>query len=217
MRSGPAEAKRKNLSFVLIPPNAPGITITPNEVMGSRGIATNDVTFDNVELPFDNVVGGEEGWNNGWALLAGPALEVEKLQPTTLALATAEAALEEAWQYSTERVQFGQHICGHQAVRHALADARTRLEACRCMVEKAVGMVERGEPSAAMTSMTKLFVSETAVQIVLECQKVMGAYGYAEGFQMERRVRDILLMPIIGGSSAIQRNNIANLLELPRN
>jgi alkylation response protein AidB-like acyl-CoA dehydrogenase len=64
--------------------------------------------------------------------------------------------------------------------------------------------------------MTKLFVTETAKSVVLDCQSVMGAYGYAHGFDMERYVRDVLLLPIIGGSSSIQRNNIANRLGLPR-
>ncbi len=65
--------------------------------------------------------------------------------------------------------------------------------------------------------MAKLFVGEAAKEIVLACQQqVMGAYGYAVGFQMERYVRDVLAVPIYGGSSAIQRNNIANLMKLPR-
>ena len=65
--------------------------------------------------------------------------------------------------------------------------------------------------------MAKLYICETAKDIVLSCQQyVMGAYGYATGFNMERYVRDILIMPIAGGSSAIQRNNIANLMKLPR-
>jgi len=77
--------------------------------------------------------------------------------------------------------------------------------------------VETGQPSATATSMAKLFISETAKEIVLNCQQyVMGAYGYAHGFNMERHVRDILAVPIYGGSSAIQRNNIASLMKLPR-
>ena len=64
--------------------------------------------------------------------------------------------------------------------------------------------------------MVKLFVTETAMEIVLTCQRVMGAYGYSNEFAMERHVRDIIAMPIYGGSSAIQRNNIANSLGLPR-
>ena len=64
--------------------------------------------------------------------------------------------------------------------------------------------------------MTKLFVCDTAVEIVLACQRIMGAYGYASEFLMERYVRDVLAMPILGGSSAIQKNNISNRLGLPR-
>ncbi len=66
------------------------------------------------------------------------------------------------------------------------------------------------------TSMAKLFVCDTAREIVLTCQQIMGAYGYVAGYDMERYVRDILILPILGGSSAIQKNNIANRLNLPR-
>jgi alkylation response protein AidB-like acyl-CoA dehydrogenase len=58
----------------------------------------------------------------------------------------------------------------------------------------------------------KLFVNEAAKQVVLECQTILGAYDYVKGFDMERYVRDVLLMPIIGGSTAIQKNNIAKYL-----
>ena len=64
--------------------------------------------------------------------------------------------------------------------------------------------------------MAKLFVADTARDIVVKCQEVMGAYGYAHGFAMERYVRDVMIMPIWGGSSAIQKNNIANLMWLPQ-
>jgi alkylation response protein AidB-like acyl-CoA dehydrogenase len=63
--------------------------------------------------------------------------------------------------------------------------------------------------------MAKLFVADTAVDIVLSCQRVMGAYGYAREYDMERYVRDILCMPMVGGSSNMQKNNIANRLRLP--
>ena len=62
----------------------------------------------------------------------------------------------------------------------------------------------------------KLFVGDTAVQIVLDCQRVMGAYGCTEDYDMERHLRDICVMPIVGGSSAMQKNNIAARLRLPR-
>lgn len=84
-----------------------------------------------------------------------------------------------------------------------LSDAQTKLQACRLMIKHATYLVENSMDSAVATSMAKLFVTETAKEIVLACQQyVMGVYGYAHGFNMERHVRDILGGPIYGGSSA---------------
>ncbi len=216
VRSGPPESRRKNLSFVLIPTSAPGVSITVLGAMGHNGTPLADVTFDNVELSIDDVVGGESGWNNGWSVLAGPSLEVEKLAPAAIALGIAEAALAEAWEYSQSRVQGGKRICGHQSIRHVLADAQTQIQACRLMLGHAAWLVETQQPSAVATSMAKLFVADRAKEITLACQQVLGAYGYAHGLQMQRYVRDVLATPIYGGSSVVQRNNIANLMSLPR-
>lgn len=217
VRSGSVTEKRNNLSFILIPTSAPGVSITKLTAMGHNGAPLTDVIFEDVELSIEDIVGGEAGWNNGWSALAGPALEVEKLAPASIALGIAEAALDEAWEYSQQRKQGGRRICGHQSVRHVLAEARTQLQACRLMLANAAWLVQEGKASAVATSMSKLFVTERAKEITLACQQqVMGAYGYAHGFNMERYVRDVLAITIYGGSSAIQRNNIANLLKLPR-
>ena len=216
VRSGPVEDRRRNLSFLLIPTDAPGVSMSKIPTMGLRGVPTNDVVFDNVEIPAENILGGEERWNQGWSQLAGPTLEVEKLQPSAMAVGLGEAAVEEAWAYSQERVQFGKRICGHQAVRHLLADAQTRMQTCRLMLAHSAELLDQGLPSAVQTSMTKLYISETVRGVVIDCQTVLGAYGYAEGFNMERYVRDALVLPIFGGSTAIQKNNIASLMRLPQ-
>ncbi|MEO6717699.1 MAG: acyl-CoA dehydrogenase family protein [Novosphingobium sp.] len=216
VRSGEPQARYKNLSMVLVPTDAPGLTLQPVGAMGVRGIPVNDVVLEDVEVPFANVLGGEAFWNEGWSLLAGPALEIEKLETPALALGVAEAAVAEAWEYSQQRKQFGAPICTIQSIRHMLSDVQTKLQACRLMLMSAAWKVDQGLPSAVDTSMAKLFVSDTARDVVLTCQQVLGAYGYAQGFAMERYVRDVLVMPIWGGSSAIQKNNIANLMRLPR-
>jgi alkylation response protein AidB-like acyl-CoA dehydrogenase len=217
VRTGPPEARRRNLSFVLIPPSAKGVTLVPMQALGTNGLGLFDVILDQVEVPIENLMGGEPGWNNAWSTLAGPALEVEKLGPIAIAVGIAEAAVAEAWAYSQQREQGGVKICAHQAVRHTLADAQTQLQACRLMMQHAAWLVEQRMPSAVATSMAKVFVAETTRNIVINCQQhVMGAYGYARGFGMERHVRDVLGVPIYGGSTAIQRNNIANLMKLPR-
>jgi alkylation response protein AidB-like acyl-CoA dehydrogenase len=210
------EAPRyRNLSLVLIPPTADGVTITDIEHMGLRYAETCDVIFENVRVPVANIVGEEAGWNRGWPMLAGPSLDVEKIEIVACALGIASAALEDAWQYSQERRQFGKPICAHQSVRHSLVEARTKLQACRHMLYHAAWLADQNRPCSVESSMAKLFVGDTAVEIVLACQRVMGAYGCAEEYDMERYVRDLLVIPIIGGSSGMQKNNIANRLGLP--
>jgi alkylation response protein AidB-like acyl-CoA dehydrogenase len=216
VRSGPVESRRQNLSFVIVPTDAPGLTITTLPTMGTRGVPTCDVVLDDVVVSVADVMGGEAGWNAGWGMLTGRALEVEKLNTSAMALGFAEGALAEAWEYSQQRVQGGRKICGHQSIRHVLADCQVKVHACRLMVREAAWRVQEDHSPAVATSMSKLYVAETAKEVVLACQQVLGAYGYAEGLNMERYVRDILAVPIYGGSSAIQRNNVVNLLGLPK-
>ena len=214
VRTGPEEDRYRNLSFVLVPPSLPGVQINPIEHANLRYTLSSDVLFDDVEIPIENLVGGPEAWNRGWKLLAGKALDVEKIEITAVTFGIAQAALDEAWEYAGQRRQFGKPIASHQSVRHDLAEARTKLEACRLMLYRAAWLAQQDQPCSVETSMAKLFVADTAVEIALTCQRILGAYGLAEGHDMERHVRDLLGMPIVGGSSNMQKNNIANRLGL---
>jgi alkylation response protein AidB-like acyl-CoA dehydrogenase len=215
VRSGDLEERYRNLSLVLVPTGLPGIRIEDMNHMGLRYAATTDVVFEDVRVPVDNIVGGMDKWNQGWPMLAGRALDVERLEITAVALGIASAAVEDAWEYAQERKQFGRPICAHQSVRHDLVDARTRLQACRHMLYHAAWKANENRDCSVESSMAKLFVAETGVDIVLTCQQVLGAYGCAEEYDMERYVRDMVCMPIVGGSSKMQKNNIANRLGLP--
>ena len=207
--------KRQALSFLLIPRGTPGVSVTPIEHSNLRYTASCDVHFDDVRLPLEAIVGGREKWCQGWSMLAGRALDVEKLEITAVTFGIAQAAVEEAWQYAQERTQFGKPICAHQAIRHKLVTARTRLEACRLMLYQAAELAQAGLPCAIESSMAKLFVADTGVEIGVACQQILGAYGLSDAYDMERNVRDLLGMPIVGGSSDMQRNNLAALWRLP--
>lgn len=215
VRSGPAEDKYKNLSFVLVPTGTPGMSIVDINHMGLRYSATTDVIYEDVRVPVANIVGGMEKWNKGWPMLAGRALDVERLEITAVALGIATAAVNDVWQYAQERKQFGKPICAHQSIRHDLVDAKTKLQACRHMLYHAAWLASEGRDCGVESSMAKLFIADTGVEIVLKCQQIMGAYGCAEEYDMERYVRDMVCMPIVGGSSKMQKNNIANRLGLP--
>lgn len=206
--------KYRNLSIVMIPPDTPGITITDIDHMGFKYTQTTDVIFDDVEVPVGNVVGGEAGWNQGWQKLVGPALDIERLEVAALSLGIAQAAVADAWQYAQERKQFGRLISGHQAVRHSLVNCQTKLRACEHMLYHAAWLANEGKECAVESSMAKMFVTDTGLEIVLACQQVMGAYGCSEEYDLARHVRDMTCMPIIGGSSNMQRNNIANRMRL---
>lgn len=214
LRTGPKEDRYKNLSIVLIPPTLPGITITPLGHLGIRGVETKDVIFEDVPVPAANILGGEAMWNKGWNQLAGRALEVEKLELSACALGLAEAALADAWAYSEDRVQFGRAIAGHQAVRHTLAEAQTKVRAMRLMLYSAAWLADQGRPCSVETSMAKLFCCEAAAEVTQMCMRVTGAYGLSDQMDMERYTRDAVSLPIVGGSSNMQKNNIANRLKL---
>lgn len=215
VNSDPDAPRRNALSFLLIPARAAGITVAPIEHVNLRYTASCDVHFDEVRLPLDAIVGGPDRWCQGWNMLAGRALDVEKLEVAACTFGVAQAAVEEAWDYAQQRVQFGKPICAHQAIRHKLVTARTRLEACRLMLYHAAALAHEGRPCAVETSMAKLFVADTGVDIALACQQVMGAYALSDEYDMDRNVRDLLGMPIVGGSSDMQKNNLAALWKLP--
>lgn len=216
VQTGPADERYKNLSIVLIPPTTEGVSITGIDCMGMKGAATTDVSFSDVRVPAANIIGGEDGWNRGWDFIVGSGLDVEKLEVAAIALGLASAAFDDSWQYVQERKQFGKSIGSYQSTRHMLADMRTSLHSCRLMMMHAAWLAQQNQPCRLETSMTKLHICEAGKKIALDAQTILGAYGYAKDYDVERYVRDSLLMPIIGGSAAIQRNNITNWMNLPK-
>ncbi|MEL6781324.1 MAG: acyl-CoA dehydrogenase family protein [Pseudomonadota bacterium] len=214
VRTGPEEAKRENLTFLLIPTDTPGISMQPLAHSNLRYTESMDVYFDDVRLPADAIVGGEQNWNRGFQMLTGRALDVEKIEITAVAYGVARMAVDEAWRYAQERVQFGKPISKHQAIRHKLVAAKTKLAACRHMLYHGAWLANEGLPCSVETAMAKLFCADMGVEIGIACQQVIGAYGLSDAYDIERCVRDLLSMPIVGGSSDMQKNNLASLLRL---
>jgi alkylation response protein AidB-like acyl-CoA dehydrogenase len=202
--------------LLLVPIKSNSDTITVTDAIGMHSAPTNDVLLENVELPLEAVVGGPEGWNRGWEMLVGPVLDVERLEVAAMAVGLAEAAIADAWSYAETRKQFGKAISNYQAIRHKLADLATDALAARLMLYHAAGKADRGEPVGPESAMAKLFCTERAKSIALDCQQIVGAYGLTPDYDVERYVREALILPIVGGSSNIQRNNISNMLGLAK-
>ena len=204
VRTGAPDSGHDGITMLSVPMRSEGIEIRPIETMGGREV--NDVFFTEVFVPEDRLIGVEnEGWKQ---LMAG--LNAERLLLGAMALGWARKAFEDTLTYVKERKQFGRPIGSFQAIRHRLADLATEIECTRLLVYD-VALRAEAEPDRALpreASMVKLKATETARRVALEGMQMMGGYGYATEYGMERLVRSTLVTTIYGGTNEIQRDII---------
>jgi len=197
--------KHQGLSMIWLPREAEGLEIIPIKTMG--GEETNHVYLTDVEAPAEAVLGEvDKGWTQ---LMAG--LNVERLILAATMLGIAQLVFDEAIAYVKERKQFGRPIGSFQALQHRLAEMATEIEAARLMTRWVATLTDR-DPNKMLpreASMVKLYVTEVAKRAAVEGMQMMGGYGYASEYDMERLVRTALVSTIYGGTSEIQRNIIA--------
>ena len=197
----PAQGSR-GISAFIVEKDTPGFIIGKDEhKMGLHGSRTVQMTFEDMKIPADNIL-GEEG--DGFKI-AMANLNTGRIGIATQALGIAEAAFEAAVGYSKERVQFGKPIAANQGVGFKLADMGTAVEAARLLVYRAASMRDQGLPCGKEASMAKLFASKTAVDVAIEAVQVFGGYGYTEDYPVERYFRDAKITEIYEGTSEIQR------------
>ncbi len=205
VRTNPAGGSR-SLSMILVPTNTPGLTIHPAEKkMGLKGSPTHAVTYDNVAVPLDNLIGEyNHGLHQTLATLDGGRVSIG-----ALAVGLAQAAHEAAVEYAKQRQTFGKPIADHQAIQFMLADAATEIEAARLMVYRAAWLKQEGKPYGKEASMAKLFATEMAERACRNAIQIHGGYGYSREYPVERIYRDARLMTIGEGTSEINRLVIA--------
>ncbi|MFD3743281.1 acyl-CoA dehydrogenase family protein [Nocardia sp. NPDC058633] len=201
-RSG---GKHEGLTMFHVPAGTPGLKINPIELMGNQK-ETNDLYFTDCVLPDDAVV-GEVG--NGWRQLM-TGLNFERLILAAMSLGAAERAFDDTLQFISERKQFGRPIGTFQALRHRVADLATEIECTKLLVYSVAAAVDANPTRtfAREASMAKLKATETSKQVALAGMQMMGGYGYAREFDMEKHVRGALVSTIFGGTSEIQRDII---------
>ncbi|MCP4423957.1 MAG: acyl-CoA dehydrogenase, partial [Chloroflexi bacterium] len=196
----------RSLSHIVIPSDAPGITIAPAEKkMGLKGSPTHAVTLDEVRVPLENLL-GPEGRGLHQTL---ETLDHGRISIGALSVGLAQAAFEAAVQYAHERETFGKPIAHHQAVQWMLADAAAEIQAARLMVYWAAWLKSNGGRFTKEAAMAKLFATEVGERVCRNAIQVHGGYGYSSEFEVERMYRDARLMTIGEGTSEIQRLVIA--------
>jgi butyryl-CoA dehydrogenase len=118
--------------------------------------------------------------------------------------------MEEALEYSHQRVQFEQPISSFQAVQHILADMATQIEAARSLVYSVARFVDSGAKDISQASaMAKLFASDVAMKVTTDAVQILGGYGYMRDYPVEKMMRDAKITQIYEGTNQIQRNVIA--------
>jgi len=202
------QAGLNGISCFLVPRTA-GVTVGRGEdKMGQRASNTTTVTFAEVEIPLDHLIGEE---NAGFEL-AMATLDRARPAIAAMAVGIARAAFEFAIDYAAGRTQFGAPISSHQGVQFMLADMATEIEAARLLTWRAACALDRGERATLFSSHAKRFAADTAMKVAIDAVQIYGGYGFIKDYPVEKLMRDAKVMQLYEGTSQIQRLVIAREL-----
>ncbi|MGW5380029.1 acyl-CoA dehydrogenase family protein [Nocardia sp. NPDC003999] len=199
----------RGISAFLVPTDSPGFTAREiHGKLGLRGQATAELVLDRVRVPDSARLHAEgKGFTVAMAALAKGRMSV-----AAGCVGLAQACLDAAVGYATQREQFGKPIAAHQLVQELLADIALDVDAARLLVWRVADLVDRGEEFALASSKAKLFASEAAVRAADRAVQVFGGYGYIDEFPVGKYLRDAKVMTLYEGTSQIQKLLIGRAL-----
>jgi acyl-CoA dehydrogenase len=206
------DAGHRGISAFIVPRDAGVIVDKKEDKMGQRASNTASITFPDVEIPADHLIGEE---NKGFKVAM---MTLDRTRPAVAAMAIgiARAAFEFACDYSKERVQFGVPIAMHQAIQFIIADMATEIEASRLLTWKSAVLLDQGQRNTLLSSHAKRFAADTAMKVTTDAVQVYGGYGFIKDYPVEKLMRDAKIMQLYEGTAQIQRLVIARETLLPR-
>ncbi|MFZ5482563.1 MAG: acyl-CoA dehydrogenase family protein [Myxococcota bacterium] len=197
-----AKAARGGMTGFIVDAKTPGITVGRKEWnMGQRASDTRGITFEEVEVPEENVV-GQVG--DGWKL-AMAAFDYTRPAVSAASIGVARAAMEYAQDYALERKAFGVPIAQHQAVAFMLADMQMEIDAGRLLCWKAAWMKDNGLRNTKEAAEAKAFCADVCMKTTTNAVQIFGGYGYSNEYPVEKLMRDAKIFQIYEGTSQIQR------------
>jgi acyl-CoA dehydrogenase len=202
-RTRPADAEGPGIAVFLVPADTPGIQIGAKDAkMGQEGAWTADVSFDDVRVGQDTLVGGSEdiGYRAAMTSLARGRVHI-----AALAVGSAQRALDESVAYAATATQGGTPIGNFQLVQAMLADQQTGVMAGRALVREAARLWVTGEDRRIAPSSAKLFCTEMAGNVADLAVQIHGGSGYMRDVPVERIYREVRLLRLYEGTSEIQR------------
>lgn len=169
--------------------------------MGQRCSDTRGITFDNVEVPEENVVGRV---GDGWKL-AMAAFDFTRPSVAAAAVGLSRAAMEHAVRYSMERRTFGVPIAAHQAIAFMIADMAMNIDAGRLLCWQSAALKDEGKRNTREAAYAKAFCADMAMKVATDAVQIFGGYGYSSEYPVEKLMRDAKIFQIYEGTSQIQR------------
>ena len=194
--------KSKEISAFIVERTDPGFKVGKHEKkMGIRGSSTCELIFEDCVIPKDRLLGKQ---GKGFAI-AMKTLDGGRIGIAAQALGLGEGAVEEAINYTKERVQFGRRISQFQNTQFQLAEMHTKMQAAQFLVYSAAAKKQAGEKYTMDAAMAKLFAAEAASDVTRRAVQLFGGYGYTRDYPVERMMRDAKITEIYEGTSEIQR------------
>jgi acyl-CoA dehydrogenase len=206
------EAGHRGISCFIVPRDAGVVVDKHEDKMGQRASNTATITFPEVEIPLNHLVGEE---NKGFKL---SMMTLDRTRPGVAAMATGvqRAAWEMAMDYAKERVQFGVPIAMHQAIQFILADMATKVHLSRLATYNAAVLLDQGKRNTLESSHAKRFAADSAMEVATDAVQVFGGYGFIKEYKIEKLMRDAKILQLYEGTAQIQRLVIARETLLPR-
>ena len=201
----------KGISAFIVEKNFPGFSVGAAEKkMGIRGSSTTELVFQDCIVPKENLLLREgAGFKIAMKTLDGCRIGV-----AAQALGIGEGALNEAMQYTRERVQFKKRLSQFQNTQFKIADLHTQLKAAQYLTYSAAIKKQRGEAYTMDAAMAKLYAARTASDVTREVVQMFGGYGFTREYPVERMMRDAKITEIYDGTNEAQRMVIANALNI---
>ncbi len=199
------------ISNVVIPNGTPGYEISkPMEKLGWRASDTRELSFRDVEVPEENLLGPRgNGFTQFLTILDGGRISV-----AAMGLGLAQGAYDLAFAYANEREQFGKKIKEFQAIQHRLVDMAVELEAGRALVYRAAWLKDQDRAFAKEAAMAKLYTGELSHRVANWALQIHGGYGFMDEYAISRLYRDQKILEIGEGTNEVQRMVIARQLGL---
>lgn len=196
------------VSLLVIEQSMEGVSTRKLKKLGWHSSDTAEISFDNVKVPVENLV-GEEG-RGFYYLMNG--LQLERICGLPAGITAMEVAIEKSLQYMSERHAFGKPINKFQVLRHKIAQMASEIEAAKAFTYTCAKMYQDGIYDVKLCSMAKLLISELAEKVATQCLQFFGGYGFMEEYPLARMYRDVRVGTIGGGSSEIMREIISKMI-----